>query len=146
MAFRFALASVLKYRQDLEHRELLRLEQRYAELAAAQAEFWKAEENIVLARKEREHTLSQGTTAVHLQLALEYDARLRRRRESSQKALAEAQASLRQQLQAYHQARQSRDALEELRKKQFEAYRKEEGRSEQRQRDELFLLRRRARR
>jgi flagellar export protein FliJ len=142
MPFRFALASVLKFRQDLEQREMRLLEKCYADLAATQAHYWQAEERISHEKREREEQLRQGTTAVQLHLALEYEARLQHQLAALQEKLREAQEHLRQQLETYRKARQNRDIIEELRKQQLDAYRRNEAKLEQRQRDELFLLRR----
>lgn len=144
MPFRFSLASVLKLRGTLEHRELLALERRYAELAAAQGRLWEAEKVIVAAREQRERQLRNGTTAIEIQFGLEHANQLERNRAALHTALQETQRILREQLTRYRKARQERDVLEELRKRQFEVYRREQDKIEQNQRDELFLLRHRS--
>ncbi len=144
MPFRFPLASVLKLRGTLEHRELLVLERRYAELAAAQGRLWEAEKAIVVAREQRERQLQNGTTAIQIQFALEHANQLERNRTALHAALLETQRILREQLTVYRKARQERDVLEELRKRQFDVYRRAQDKIEQNQKDELFLLRRRS--
>jgi len=141
MSFRFSLAAVLSLREKIEQRELLMLERRYAELAAAQGKLWELAQSIGRNQEEQAEALKQGTTAFQLQLAVEEAKRLEENRVQLQKKLEEAQARLRDQLKIYRQARQKRDVLEELRQQQFEQYRREQAKIEQREGDELFLLR-----
>jgi len=141
MPFRFPLATVLNLRERLEQRELLLLERRYAELAAVQGKLWEAAQNITRAHEQQAQDLKRGTTAFPLHLNAEAIKALERHREALQLNLQEAQLRLREQLEKYRQARQKRDVLEELRQQQLDHYRREQGKAEQRERDELFLLR-----
>jgi flagellar export protein FliJ len=141
MPFRFSLATVLNLREQLEQREMLLLERRYAELAAVQGRLWEAAESIVRAQQQQADELKAGTTAFPLQLIVETIKALERHRATLQLNLQEAQLRLREQLGKYRQARQKRDVLEELRQQQFDYYQREQGKMEQRECDELFLLR-----
>jgi flagellar FliJ protein len=143
MAFKFSLASVLKLRQNLEQRELLLLERRYAELAAAQSAYWQAQAALIAERQRQQEELRSGTTAVQLQTGLEYSAELEQQRRRAELKVLEAQTRVREQQEIYWKARQQRDVLQELRQQQFEAYSREQAKSEQRERDEMFLMRRR---
>ena len=141
MPFRFSLATVLNLRENLEQNEARILEQRYAELAAAQGRLWEAEQNITRAQQDRAQQLNEGTSAFQLQLALQEEAGLKQKRLDAHQNLQEAQIRLRQQIGIYKQARQKRDTLEELRKRQATEYQREQSKSEQQERDELYLLR-----
>jgi flagellar export protein FliJ len=143
MPFRFPLASVLKVREDLEHRELLMLERKYSELAAAQSAYWQAQQALTDERKRQQQELMEGTTAVQLQTGIEYSTYLEQQRRILELKLLEAQSRLREQQEIYWKARQERDVLQELRKQQFQKYSQEEAKREQSERDELFLIRRR---
>jgi flagellar biosynthesis chaperone FliJ len=142
MPFQFSLATVLRLRENLEHTELLTLEKRYSELALAQGRLWEAEQNIIRAAESRQLELSRGTTAIQLQLAIEEESQMRRQRDARLQKLQEAQEVLREQLAIYWKARQKRDILQELRKQKFDVYQRTQAKLEQRERDELFLLRR----
>jgi flagellar export protein FliJ len=144
MAFRFSLATVLRVRENLEHTEALRLEKCYANLAKVQGMLWEAEQNIARARQTRQDELAQGVTAIELQLGLDEEARWKQRSAQLLQQMREAQARLKDQILAYRKARQNRDVLEELRKQKADSYRREQEKSEQRERDEAFLLRRRS--
>ena len=141
MPFRFSLATVLNLHENLEQKEAQILEQRYAELAAAQGRLWEAEQNIVRAQQERARQLDAGTSAFQLQLALQEEAGLKEKRLDAHQKLQEAQTRLREQIANYKQARQKRDTLEELRKRRAAEYQREQSKSEQQERDELYLLR-----
>jgi flagellar export protein FliJ len=143
MPFRFSLATVLNLRENLEQKEARILEQRYAELAAAQGHLWEAEQNITRAQQERAQQLNQGTSAFQLQLALQEEANLKHKRLHAHQKLQEAQTRLREQIDLYKQARQQRDTLEELRKRQAVQYQRQQAKAEQQERDELYLLRNR---
>jgi flagellar FliJ protein len=145
MPFRFSLATVLRVRENVEQTEALRLEKYYAELAKVQGMLWEAEQNIARARQLRQDELSRGITAIELRMAVEEESHWKQRSAELLQQLREAQARLRDQILAYRKARQSRDVLEELRKQKFESYRREQEKSEQRERDEIFLLRRKRR-
>src|SRR5450631_897484 len=142
MPFQFSLATVLRLRENLEHTELLTLEKRYSELALAQGRLWEAEQNIIRAAESRQLELSRGTTAIQLQLAIEEESQMRQQRDALLQKLQEAQRVLREQLAIYWKARQKRDILQELRKQKFDVYQRTQAKLEQRERDELFLLRR----
>jgi flagellar export protein FliJ len=145
MPFRSSLAAVLNLRENLEQKEARILEKRYVELSAAQGRLWEAEQNIIRAQDERAQELSQGTSAFQLQLALGEETRLKNVRDDWQKKLQDAQTNLRQQIEIYKKARQNRDTLDELRKQQAEEYQREQLKSEQQERDELYLMRLRSR-
>jgi flagellar export protein FliJ len=141
MPFQFSLATVLRLRETLEHTELLTLEKRYSELALAQGRLWEAEQNIIRAAESRQLELSRGTTAIQLQLAIEEESQMRQQRDALLQKLQEAQKVLREQLAIYWKARQKRDILQELRKQKLDVYQRTQAKLEQRERDELFLLR-----
>jgi len=145
MGFRFSLATVLRLRENLEHTESLVLERHYAELARVQGMLWEAELNIGNARRIKNEELAQGMTGIQLQLAIEEESRLQQHRDTLLQKLQEAQKLLREQMATYRKARQKRDVLEELRKRNFNSYRREQEKREQRERDEAFLLRRKNR-
>jgi flagellar export protein FliJ len=145
MAFRFTLATVLRVRENIEHTEALRLEKCYADLAKVQGMLWEAEQNIARATQAKQEELARGVIAVELQSAMEEESRWKQRSAELLQQLREAQTRLREQIAAYSKARRSRDVLEELRIQQFAVYRREQDKSEQRERDETFLLRRKSR-
>ena len=146
MAFEFSLSVLLRLRENLEHKELLVLEKHYANIARIQARLLEAEQNILHAQERRQEELSHGTLAAEVKFTVDEERRIREYRETLLQELLEAQKRLKEQLVIYWKARQKRDVLQELRKHQFDAYRSEQAKIEQRDRDELFLLRLRRKR
>ena len=141
MPFRFSLEAVLNLRERLEQHEMLLLEGCYTELAAAQGELWETAQNIARAQAQQAEELKSGTTAFPLQLQVATIGSLEQRRAVLQKNLQDAQARLHEQLEKYRQARKKRDVLKELHQQQLRKYQQEQEKLEQRERDELFLLR-----
>lgn len=143
MPFRFSLAAVLTYRESLEHREYIVLEQIQQEITGTEAHLVEVEAWRGTAAQLRATQLSRGLHSVHLQQAYEHELALERYRDLLQDKLRELKQRLQQQLQAYELARQKRKVLDELRGHQFEAYTRGQVRAQQHLLDELFLARRR---
>ena len=143
MPFQFTLAAVLIYRESLEHREYVALEQIQQEITRTEAQILQIEEWRGVAAQQRAAELARGVRSVQLQQAYEYEVALERHRDFQQGKLRELKARLQQQLKSYEQARQKRRVLDELRSHQFEAYTRIQARRQQHLLDELFLARRR---
>ncbi len=142
MAFHFPLQALLHFRESIEHQQELRLraanqlvlrvrhlidgaEQRRQELQCAQLQ-----------------ELGAGTTAAELRFGSQCLAELQRHRHELEQQLAAAQQACRQQREIFQQAKQARETLEGVRDRQLLLYRKEALRREQRNLDDLYLLRR----
>jgi len=142
MAFRFPLAQVLKYRESLEQREYLALETIQHQIFETDRRIEKCEARSAAARKRRESDLDRGVSSVHLQAVVELEMACEKQREELQVRLQQLQAQRLQALKAYELARQNREVLDELRKKQFESYHREQAKREQIMLDDLFLSQR----
>jgi flagellar protein FliJ len=143
MAFRFALAAVLQYREALEQREYLALEKIQLEIAQAERRVQKLEESWSAAAKRREEELGRGTRSIHLQAAYNQELFFQKQRDDLLLKLQDLQAKRQQAMKAYELARQKREVLQELRTRAFDAYRHEQAKREQRTLDDLFLARHR---
>lgn len=146
MAFHFPLAGVLRFRKSIEHQEELGL-------LAANQQVTQTEQRIVevdertaasLAREARQ--LESGLTAAEIQFDVLCRATLARRRLELEEELEQRKKIRDRQLETYRQAKRSREVLDTLRDHQFQLYRQQQLREEQRQLDDLFLLRRERRR
>lgn len=142
MAFHFPLQAVLHLRQSLEHQQALRLRAANQHVARVQHLI----EQMELRRQElhstQTHELSAGMTAAELRFELHCEAELLRHRLELEQQLARLQQLREQQREALQQARRARETLESVRERQLRVYRKEALRHEQRNLDDLFLLRR----
>lgn len=142
MAFRFSLAAVLRYRQGLEHQQELRLHEANQRLLAARQRVEEAGRLLAAMAREDAGKLTVGLSSAELQFDLFLRSRAAARRLALEKQLAGCERARAECLQSYHQARQQREGVEALRRQQFELYRQEEARREQRRLDDMFLLRR----
>jgi flagellar export protein FliJ len=143
MAFQFSLSAVLIYRESLEQREYIALEQIQQEITRTEAHLLQVEEWRAAAAQGRAAELTRGIHSVHLQQAYERELALERYRDLLQDKLRELKNRRQQQLKSYEVARQKRRVLDELRGHQFEAYTHAQARRQQLLLDELFLARRR---
>jgi flagellar FliJ protein len=141
MAFRFALAAVLKYREMLEQQAYLALERIQLEIAQTERRIQKLEETWLAMTKRREGELDHGTPSIHLQAAYQQEAFLQKQRDDLLLKVQELQTKRHAAMKTYELARQEREVLEELRTRQLDAYRHEQGKREQRTLDDVFLAR-----
>lgn len=141
MAFRFTLAAVLKYRENLEQREYLALGRVHQEIAQVELEIQQCEEWRSAAVRRRETETALGIASVHLQDAYERERSLENQRDELEVKKRELKVKRQQCLKAYELARQKREVLEELRSQQLDAYVLDQSRRQQRQVDDLFLSR-----
>ncbi len=143
MAFRFSLAAVLKYRENIEQREYFALERIQREIAHVEARIRQFEELHSAVRKRREAELAQGMVSIHLQTTYQEELALEKQLDKLQAQLQELQGKRQQCLQAYQLARQKREVLDHLRVRQLEAYRRAQAKRQQSTLDDIFLSRQR---
>jgi flagellar export protein FliJ len=141
MAFRFALQSVLHFRQSVEHQQELRLRAANQQVARVQhlVDHLNARRRELHAARTRD--LGAGLSAAELQFELQCDRELLRHRSELEAQIGKLQQLRDQQRVAFQQARLARQTLEGVRDQQLRVYRQETARREQRELDDLFLLR-----
>jgi flagellar export protein FliJ len=142
MAFRFSLAALLRFRQSLEHQQELLLQEATQNVLAARQRVEEAGRMLAAMAAENAGKLQAGVTAAELQFDLLCRSLAAERRQALEKQLAVCEKARAQRLQAFQQARQQREAVDALRRRQFELYHEQETRREQRRLDDMFLLRR----
>jgi flagellar export protein FliJ len=138
MAFRFSLAAVLKYREELEKREERVLEQRREAIARLEAQLASTQEQRLLIVAERNALLERGTLGDDLLFATEQEQQMKALEETLQKQISEAMREYQEQMKIFLAARQKREVLEELRNTRKETYETEQARREQQTIDEIF--------
>jgi flagellar export protein FliJ len=141
MAFQFSLQSVLHLRQSLEHQQELRLRAANQLVSQMQDGIERVEMGRRQWRDRQAQELSAGMTAAELRFALERDSDLLAYKTELEKKLAQLQQLRDHQLEIFQQARQARKTLETVRNRQQRAYQRETLRLEQKNLDDLFLLR-----
>jgi flagellar export protein FliJ len=142
MAFRFALAPLLRLRRSLEHQRALALQRASFSLARAQDELAALERFLSKAATADSASLSKGRSAAELQFADLLREQFLRLRQEMQAQIRELESIRQQAALTYRQALRDREALERLRERQREAYQTEQSRSEQQELDAAFLLQR----
>jgi flagellar export protein FliJ len=142
MPFRFPLQSILHYRQSIEHQQELRLR------AANQhvARVGHLIDQLDLHRNEmhaaQSGRLIAGVTSAELRFDLQCEAEILRHRSELEQQWIRLQQLRDQQREVFRVAKQARETLEGVRDLQLQSYKKEAARKEQRDLDDLFLLRR----
>ncbi len=141
MAFRFPLATVLRFRDSMEKREELALKQILMEIARTRLQIEQLTRQIAQAQRAVEKTLEKPVSAAHLQsMVNEIDVLADRK-----KALIESLASFERQrqirMQAYQAAHRDRRMLSEMADRQRDAYEQERARREQKFVDDVFAAR-----
>lgn len=141
MGFHFSLDAVLHLRKSVEHQQELKLRAANQSVARARhaIEQFDASRQQLLAVQSRR--LTDGTTAAEMRFELQCEAQLLRHRREAEQQLAKLEQAQAQQREALHQARKARETLEAVRDRQWSLYQKEALRRQQRNLDDLFLMR-----
>jgi flagellar export protein FliJ len=141
MAFRFSLATVLRFRESVEKREELALQKILLEIARTKQRIAQRSAEIALAQEARNKALQHALPAFELQsLTGDVNAALERK-----KALVESLLPLERQRAAqtatYQAAHRDRQMLSDMAARQRDAYELERARSEQKALDDIFAAR-----
>jgi len=142
MGFTFPLHAVLHLRQSLEHQQELRLRSANQQVARVRHLLEQMDlhrERLLLLQGDE---LIAGTTAAELRFSLLCDREILRHRRELEQQLVRLQQLRDQQREIFQQARRARETLESVRDRQLLMYQKQAARREQRNMDDLFLLRR----
>lgn len=141
MAFHFPLHAVFHFRQSVEHQQELRLRAANQQVARVRHLLDQLDERIRQAQIRESQELSAGTTSAELRFTLGAEAALLQQRQDGERELSRWQSLRDQQQKIFQQARRERETFESLRNHQFREYQRDAARREQRQLDDLFLLR-----
>lgn len=141
MAFRFSLATVLRFRESVEKSEERVLQKLLLEMARVRHEIERVTAGIAGAQEARNQALQQPLAAAHLQIIL-----------SEMNAATETRKALRASLDAldrerevqtakYQAAHRDRQMLSDMFTRQKDAYERERVRADQKFLDDLFASR-----
>jgi flagellar FliJ protein len=144
--FRFRLEPVLKHRKTLE-------EQALRGLGAAQRAFQlevlkknRLRDDLARSLGRREQIGLEPTGSVAFQLENDFIAGTKQRLIKADQAIFRASKNVEKALRAYLKTKRDTRAIELLRQKALEEFRKEQGKREQREQDDLNLMRQEGRR
>lgn len=138
MAFRFSLATVLRYRDSMEKREELALQKILVEIARARLQIEQLTRQIARAQAAIEKTLEQPVSAAHLQIMVSEVEALIAQRKTLTGVLAALDRQRALQMQAYQAAHRDRRMLSEMADRQRDAYEQGRLRREQKFVDDIF--------
>jgi flagellar export protein FliJ len=141
MAFHFPLQAVFHFRQSVEHQQELRLRAANQQVAKGRRLVDQLDDRIRQLQTCESQELEVGTTSAELRFALGCEAALRQQRQDADRELSRWQHLRDQQQKIFQQARRERETFETLRNHQLREYQRDAARREQRQLDDLFLLR-----
>lgn len=138
MAFRFSLATVLRYRDSMEKREELALQKILVEIARTRLQVEQLTRQIARAQAAIEKTLEQPVSAAHLQIMVSEVEVLVAQRKTLSGSLAALDRQRALQMQAYQAAHRDRRMLSEMADRQRDAYELGRVRREQKFVDDIF--------
>jgi flagellar export protein FliJ len=141
MPFRFPLQALLHLRQAVEHQQELRLRAANQQVARVRHALEQIDDRIGQTHFLSSEYLIQGTTGAELLFLETSEAALHSQRREVQQELQRCQHVRDQQERAFRQARRERETFETLRSQQLRDYLLDQARREQRQLDDLFLMR-----
>jgi flagellar export protein FliJ len=142
MPFHFSLQAILHLRQSLERQHELRLRAANQLVARVQRLIAQLDERQNALRGNQAQALHAGTTVAELRFTLSCESMLLQQRRDLERELTRLQKLRDEQQKVFQYARLQRETLASLRARQLHEYEREAARRQQRQLDDLFLLRR----
>jgi flagellar export protein FliJ len=140
MAFRFALAPLLRLRQGQERQLALRLSEASNAVARARTQVERMDEAMESSARSEEKSLRQGRTAAEMQFAMLVREQMKAARQILQNELARLELDRQTQAIEYQRAYQAREVLESLRARQQHIAQQKQQQQEQRDLDATHLL------
>jgi flagellar export protein FliJ len=142
MAFRFALAPILRLRQSIERQRTLGLQEANLQVSRAQQKLAELDRFLSDSAESDSAALVAGRTAAELQFAFVLRENMQRFREELQSNVRQLELLRQRALGEYHRAYREREVLETLRARQRRVYQQEQLRRQQQELDAGYLLQR----
>jgi flagellar export protein FliJ len=142
MAFRFALAPILRLRQSVERQRTLGLQEANLQVSRAQQRLAELDRFLSDSAEADSAALVAGRTAAELQFAFVLRENMQRFREELQSNVRQLELLRQRALGEYHRAYREREVLETLRARQRRVYQQEQLRRQQQELDAGYLLQR----
>jgi flagellar export protein FliJ len=141
MPFHFPLQAVLHFRQSLEHQHELRFRAANQLVSRVQGLISHLDMQTQELQAHQLRILGTGTTAAEMRFALSCESAQAQRRRDLERELVRLQKLRDEQKKIFQNARLQRETLASLRSQQLHDYERETARQEQRNLDDIFLLR-----
>lgn len=141
MAFRFSLATVLRYRESLEKREEVALQKVLLEMARIRREVTHLEAEIASAQEARSKALLHPIAAAEVQMMLRSVEAMEDRKKALIASLHALEPTRLTQMKKYQAAHRDRQMLSDMCARQLDAYEQERTRAQQKFLDDIFAAR-----
>jgi flagellar export protein FliJ len=141
VAFHFALEAVLRLRRSQERVERLKLEAIVSEQEQARARLRELADRSLELHRQFQTRLGDGVAGSEVQFENERETNANSVLNGLRTRLAQLDLRRVAQVQVFCEVRRNRELIESLRLAQLNAYRMEQGRREQQELDDLFLMR-----
>lgn len=138
MGFRFSLAAVLAFRESVERREELSLQQIVLEIAHTHHQIEQLTVEIAQEQESLNKAMKQPMTAFQLQNILAGVDSIVARKKALQDSLVPLEQRREVQRMAYQAANRSRRMLSDMKDRQRDIYDQESARKEQKMLDDIF--------
>jgi flagellar export protein FliJ len=141
MAFRFALASVLRLREGIERQRALALQQACLQVTRARDALDRLDNSLAESWRSDARSLAAGCVAAELHFSGQMREQLKGLRAQLLEEIRRLEEAQRQAGLRYQQAKREREVMEAVREQQRRSYELEQLRREQKSLDAAFLLR-----
>lgn len=141
MAFRFSLATVLRFRESVEKREELALQRLLLEIARARREVESLTAEIAVAHDSRNKAMLNALPAFEIQAILNDLNAAAERRKRLLEALDALERQRLLQMKKYQAAHRDRQMLSDMKTRQHDAYEQQSARTAQKFLDDIFAAR-----
>lgn len=141
MAYKFPLATVLRYRESLERREERALQAILADMGRIRRAIESVSAEIVYAQNARNEAIKETLPAVNLQGLIDSVHKAIDRKNALIEALAETDKRREAQTERYQAAHRDRQMLSDMQTKQRDAHEQQRARAEQKVLDDIFAAR-----
>lgn len=141
MAFRFSLATVLRFRESIEKREELALQKLLQEMARARREIERLTDEIAAGHEARNQAMRDPLPASHIQGMLNEIDVAAESRKSLRAVLDALERQHQLQTKKYQAAHRDRQMLSDMRTRKRDVYEQERDRATQKFLDDIFAAR-----
>ncbi|MGA8108009.1 MAG: hypothetical protein WBD46_05890 [Acidobacteriaceae bacterium] len=138
MGFRFPLASILRFRESVEHQEELELRKVQLEVAGVRRSVEQATLEIAIAQQARETAMQQPLPAAHLQSMLRAADVSIEKKKTLLATLQKLEEQSAEQMQRYQTAHRKRQMLSDLEARHQDGYELQQVKAQQKTLDDLF--------
>jgi len=138
MGFRFPLASILRFRESVEHQEELELRKVQLEVAGVRRSIEQATLELAIAQQARETAMQQPLPAAHLQSMLRAAEVAIEKKKTLRAILQKLEEQCAEQMQRYQTAHRKRQMLSDLEARHKDGYELQQVKMQQKTLDDLF--------